>query len=572
MCEPSYRIGRGLGNGGFGVVYEAKMTVVDERLMNSNENPESEDAPVALTQSVAIKEIPPKKVDLESKRLVREVDILGMLSVAPCHPCVLRLVDAYVNMQGQDGFSVNLVMPLYNGDLHQFAKEIHRAAHTERNIQNYLSNPHLQQSHPQGGPPSVPAGYGLRYVSEVARVLAFRTVAGLAYIHSCQLVHRDMKPENVMISIDRQNPVNSQAVVGDFGLARAVSPTETFYTCTRQYRPPEVVTNTAKGNSSMDVWSTGCVFYELVTGVHLFQVPSARDRENNWVPALASQQLEAMLDVFGTPSAQDIPHIAGTNVQTYLQKTRPRPSEVRARFEREFKLICSPEDKENWFNLINSCLQFVPDRRPSAEQLMRHTLFSSAGLYCLNPNDAPLAEHLRRNARLIIEAPPPRVYRGGATRDDIRSNKETILALVRRIHEHMFPPYQQINNSNVNNNNNNNKQVDGQDDSAAAAEAAVLVTNNESTSTNDVNDNNNNDEGSVVTLEFPNPTTVRVGQWFGNVEAVLSDPEGALDGALEAIRMTDDLTVDERIDLENIASFCRTRLEEGGRTVTLAQD
>jgi serine/threonine protein kinase len=546
--EPHYQVGRPLGNGGFGVVYEAKMITGAQQQNQAATRADGSTSSSVPNQLVAIKEIPPKKVDLESKRLVREVDILGMLSVAPCHPCVLRLLDAYVNMQGHDGFSVNLVMPLYHGDLHQFAKEIHRAAHLEKSIQNYNNNNNNNNN--QGPPPQAPQpGFSLKYVSEVARVLAFKTIAGLAYIHSCHLVHRDMKPENVMITIDRSNPYNSQAVVGDFGLARAVSPTETFYTCTRQYRPPEVVTNTAKGNSSMDLWSTGCVFYELVTGVHLFQVPSARDRENNWVPALASQQLEAMLDVFGTPSVQDIPHIAGSNVQTYLQKTRPRPSEVRNRFEREFKLICSPQDKENWFNLINSCLQFVPDRRSTAEQLIRHDLFTSAGLFVTSPNDVEqIPQHVLQNARFVIDAPAPRVYRGGSTRDDIRSNKETILALVRRIHEHMFPPFEDgmqenTGNNNADENGNNNNNFDGGEGG------------------------NDGDDGSA--LVFPNPTTIRVGQWFGNVEAVLSDPEGALDGALEAIRMTDDLTPAEKMDLENIAKFCKARLDEERN---LAQD
>ncbi len=77
-----------------------------------------------------------------------------------------------------------------------------------------------------------------------------------------------------------------------------------------------------------------------------------------------------------------------------------------------------------------------------------------------------------------------------------------------------------------------------------------------SASASNKNKNNNNNNNA-----FPNPRTNRVGQWFGNVEAVLSDPEGALDGALEAIRMTEDLTDDERKDLENIADFCKARLE-----------
>lgn len=515
MNEPRYVFGPIRGTGGFGVVREARMTrgdgsssVAVAAAPSSSGDSEGADSnnTAAQTVMVAVKEIPPKKVDLESKRLVREVDILGMLSVGMTHPCVLRLLDAYVTMQGNDGFSVNLVMPLYSGDLHQFAKEIHKAAAL------------AQQEQQQNISPS-PALAALQYNSQVARVLAFRTIAGLAYVHSCKLVHRDMKPDNIMITIDRVNPNNSEAVVGDFGLARAVSPTETFYTCTRQYRPPEVVTNTAKGNSSMDIWSLGCVLFELVTGVHLFQVPSARDRENNWVPALASQQLEAMLDVFGTPSIQEIPFVAGANVQTYLQKTRQRPSEVKPRFEREFRLACSPEDKAAWFSLINACLQFVPDKRATAEQLLRHDLFAQHGMYVVNGEQSPeQRQKFNVEPTLVIQAPPARVYRGGSTRDDIRSNKETILALVRRIHDHMFP----------------------------RAVAGVGTS----------------DDAGTQQLVFPNPTTMRVGQWFGNVEAVLADPEGALDGALEAMRMTADLTPAEKMDLENIAAFCRLRLEE----------
>jgi serine/threonine protein kinase len=91
-------------------------------------------------------------------------------------------------------------------------------------------------------------------------------VARVKKIHSAGLVHRDLKPGNVMWLPS----VNGFTVI-DFGSA-ARSGEETFISCTLAYAAPEAVAAFAKGEtrilvtSSLDVWSLGVVFYEFLTG------------------------------------------------------------------------------------------------------------------------------------------------------------------------------------------------------------------------------------------------------------------------------------------------------------------
>ncbi|HEX8509716.1 MAG TPA: protein kinase, partial [Propionibacteriaceae bacterium] len=116
------------------------------------------------------------------------------------------------------------------------------------------------------------AGHTLRdVISKEAPLTPLRALeiiepvlSALACAHEAGLVHRDVKPENVLIS-DR-----GQVKVADFGLAKAISAqtstaTQGLLIGTVSYLPPELVLS-GRADARSDVYSTGVVLYELLTG------------------------------------------------------------------------------------------------------------------------------------------------------------------------------------------------------------------------------------------------------------------------------------------------------------------
>jgi serine/threonine-protein kinase len=110
---------------------------------------------------------------------------------------------------------------------------------------------------------------GPRILPERALEIIAGVLAALDYAHRHGIVHRDIKPANIMIS------TNGDAKVMDFGIARAMSDAATSVTATSavmgtaQYLSPEQ----ARGelvDARSDIYSSGCVLYELLTGVTPF--------------------------------------------------------------------------------------------------------------------------------------------------------------------------------------------------------------------------------------------------------------------------------------------------------------
>ncbi|MEL4504157.1 Stk1 family PASTA domain-containing Ser/Thr kinase [Luteococcus sp. H138] len=161
------------------------------------------------------------------------------------------------------------------GDDAEFARKFDREARSAAT----LSNPHVVSVFDQGidhGRPYIVmefvTGCTLRHVitreSPLPPLRALdvmeNVVSALSSAHEAGLVHRDVKPENVLIS-DR-----GQIKVADFGLARAVTnqtatATQGLLIGTVSYLPPELVT-TGRADARSDVYSAGVVLYEMLTG------------------------------------------------------------------------------------------------------------------------------------------------------------------------------------------------------------------------------------------------------------------------------------------------------------------
>ena len=128
----------------------------------------------------------------------------------------------------------------------------------------------------------------------------YQLMRGLEHMHRNGIYHRDIKPENVMLGTVGgcgvravPNALQDDIVkLADMGSCRGVlaKPPYTEYIATRWYRAPECLLTDGNYTYKMDVWSVGCVFFEMLANYPLFPGTNEVD------------QLAKIHDVLGTPS------------------------------------------------------------------------------------------------------------------------------------------------------------------------------------------------------------------------------------------------------------------------------
>ena len=111
----------------------------------------------------------------------------------------------------------------------------------------------------------------------VLQSFLFQLVRGVAFCHRLRVLHRDLKPQNLLINRE------GELKLADFGLARAFGIPVRSYThevVTLWYRSPDVLLGSRKYSTPVDVWSIGCIFAEMSNGRPLFPGTSESDQLN----------------------------------------------------------------------------------------------------------------------------------------------------------------------------------------------------------------------------------------------------------------------------------------------------
>jgi len=191
------------------------------------------------------------------------------------------------------------------------------------------------------------------------RFFFYQILKGIKYLHDCNIIHRDLKPRNILINSD------CQLKICDFGLSRPLfQPVKekknlmTQYVTTRWYRSPEVLLSWERYDKSVDVWSAGCIFAELLTRKTLFP----GDNINH--------QLELIFDLIGTPEVDEVKKIGQTeNTRSYLLS-------IGHKQRKNFEEVFNTYDKSA-VDLLSKMLEFDPDKRISIESALKHPYFQN---------------------------------------------------------------------------------------------------------------------------------------------------------------------------------------------------
>uniref|UniRef100_A0A8D2JCJ6 mitogen-activated protein kinase n=1 Tax=Varanus komodoensis TaxID=61221 RepID=A0A8D2JCJ6_VARKO len=183
------------------------------------------------------------------------------------------------------------------------------------------------------------------------KVFLYQILRGLKYLHSAGVLHRDIKPGNLL--------VNSNCVlkICDFGLARVEEPDESQHmtqeVVTQYYRAPEILMGSRHYGRPIDIWSVGCIFAELLGRRILFQAQSP------------IQQLDLITDLLGTPPVAAL-HSACEGARAHVLRGSHKPPSLSVLY------MLSGEATHEAVHLLCRMLVFDPAQRISAKDALSH--------------------------------------------------------------------------------------------------------------------------------------------------------------------------------------------------------
>ncbi|XP_075983171.1 cyclin-dependent kinase-like 4 isoform X2 [Anticarsia gemmatalis] len=208
----------------------------------------------------------------------------------------------------------------------------------------------------------------------LSKQIIWQTLQGVAYCHRHNCIHRDVKPENILLT--------SEGVVKlcDFGFARMISPGESYtdYVATRWYRAPELLVGDTMYSTPVDVWAIGCVFAELLSGEALWPGKSDLD------------QLYLIRKTLGDLLPR---HMTIFSQNTFFQgMALPEPTMLEPL---DKKIPQRYASNELVLDFLNKCLDKDPMMRWTCEQLLRHPIFENF-LFTVPHSDHEEYEKARR--------------------------------------------------------------------------------------------------------------------------------------------------------------------------------
>jgi len=186
--------------------------------------------------------------------------------------------------------------------------------------------------------------------AKLTKSYTYQLLQGMLFCHQRRVLHRDMKPQNLLID------KNGCIKIADFGLARAFGIPVRVYThevVTLWYRAPEVLLGSPKYSCPIDIWSIGTIFAEMVNRRPLFQGDSEIDQLFRIFRVLRTPTEELWPGVTQLPDFKaSFPNWATMNLKNSMKKLAPAG-----------------------LDLLEAMLVYDPSKRISAKKALLHPFF-----------------------------------------------------------------------------------------------------------------------------------------------------------------------------------------------------
>ncbi|KAK2855353.1 hypothetical protein Q7C36_007222 [Tachysurus vachellii] len=217
---------------------------------------------------------------------------------------------------------------------------------------------------------------------ETVKSFMYQLLKGLAFCHSRNVLHRDLKPQNLLINR------NGELKLADFGLARAFGIPVRCYSAevvTLWYRPPDVLFGAKLYSTSIDMWSAGCIFAELANAgrplfpgndvddqlKRIFRYPSDFTLAYVYISyvtgfGLFNTFFNPLITLLGTPTEEQ------WQTMTKLPDYKPYPM-----YPATTSLVnVVPKLSSTGRDLLQNLLKCNPVQRISAEEALQHPYFA----------------------------------------------------------------------------------------------------------------------------------------------------------------------------------------------------
>ena len=212
------------------------------------------------------------------------------------------------------------------------------------------------------------------YSAAQVKCLQRQLLLGIEYLHENFIIHRDLKLSNLLLN--RKGILK----IADFGLARTFSDPPDPMTpkvVTLWYRSPELLFGTSEYNTSIDIWSAGCIFGEFLISTPLLPGKTERD------------QLVLICELLGSPNTKIWPEIRKMPLYDELRLPEIPYDSINSVFKNTSSATVS---------LLKGMLVYRPQERLSARKALQHRYFDERPLAC-NPAMLPTYPELRNKRK-----------------------------------------------------------------------------------------------------------------------------------------------------------------------------